>query len=69
MHLVKRTERGWIVHCDCQGQAQFAVPPLGIAIECTRCGRTALAVDLVADYWSRSTAVARGRSEATAKSA
>jgi hypothetical protein len=54
MHLTRRMERGWLVRCECPGQTEFRVRRLGIAVECPRCGRTALAPDLVTEYWTRS---------------
>jgi hypothetical protein len=53
MHLAKKSDRGWIVRCDCDDKAEFRVRMLGIAVECPHCGRTALTADLTTEYWSR----------------
>jgi hypothetical protein len=53
MQLAKKSDRGWIVRCDCDHNAEFRVRMLGIAVECPSCGRTALTADLTTEYWSR----------------
>lgn len=59
MQLAKRTDRGWIVKCDCAAAKDFTVRSLGIAVECPRCGRTALSTELSTAYWAPTVAKRR----------
>lgn len=54
MYLRRKTDKGWVVGCDCPDGDGFTVRRLGIAVECPRCGRTALVSELTTDYWLRS---------------
>lgn len=56
MFLQDRTREGWIVACDCANGSPFTAKRLGIAVECPRCGRTALSADLATEYWLRTDA-------------
>jgi hypothetical protein len=58
MYLDARLPEGHVVVCGCAGaEHAFLVHRLGLAVECPTCGRTALSVELVADFYARAAPV------------
>jgi hypothetical protein len=57
MYLDGRLPEGYVVLCTNGGDSHsFLVQRVGPSIECPKCGRTALSVDLAAVYYERATA-------------
>jgi hypothetical protein len=63
IYLDGRLPEGYAVVCGCDGAGySFLVRRIGVSIECPKCGRTALAPDLVADYHARASSSQARRS-------
>ena len=57
MYLDDRSPDGHIIVCTRDGtEHSFLRRRLGLSVECPVCGRTALSVDLVAEFYRRSLA-------------
>ena len=54
MRLDARLPEGNVILCTGHGdEHSFLVRRLGLSVECPKCGRIALSVDLIADFYRR----------------
>ena len=54
MYLDDRLPNGYVIVCGADGgEHSFLSPRLGPSVECPQCGRTALSIGLLEEYYER----------------